>query len=73
MRYLGFSEGFHDAAVAVVHRGTLRNKIEFAAHAERYTGIKNDPKLPKELRNLPHDQSIFYENVDLKNLRRERA
>jgi carbamoyltransferase len=73
MRYLGFSEGFHDAAVAIVDRNVFSNNIVFAAHAERYTGIKNDPKLPKELRDMEHDQSIFYEDIRLKNIRRERA
>jgi carbamoyltransferase len=73
MRYLGFSEGFHDAAVAVVDSNALNSKIVFAAHAERYTGIKNDPKLPTELREMEHDQSVFYENVRMKNDRRKKA
>lgn len=73
MRYLGFSEGFHDAAVAVVDSNALNSKIVFAAHAERYTGIKNDPKLPTELREMKHDQSVFYENVRMKNDRRKKA
>ena len=38
---LGISAGTHDAAVAVVHKG----EILFAGHAERYSGVKNDPEL----------------------------
>lgn len=42
---LGISAGTHDAAVAVVHKGD----ILFAAHAERYSGIKNDPNLNNQI------------------------
>ena len=38
---LGISAGTHDAAMAVVDKGD----ILFAGHAERYSGIKNDPNL----------------------------
>ena len=42
MKYLGISEGFHDAAVAVVNN----NQILFATHAERYTGVKTKGMFP---------------------------
>ena len=38
---IGFSEGFHDAAVAVVNDG----KICYATHSERYSKIKHDKHL----------------------------
>ena len=39
---LGLSAGFHDAGATLInHRG----EILFAGHAERYSGIKNDPNL----------------------------
>jgi carbamoyltransferase len=65
MKYLGISEGFHDAAVAVVNN----NQILFATHAERYTGVKNEKYVPDFLK-ARHDLSIFYEDTDLKNMRR---
>ena len=45
MRILGISSQFHDAAVSVVEDG----EILFAGHAERYSRIKNDPFLNKEI------------------------
>jgi len=61
---LGISSGTHDAAVAVVHEG----KILFAGHAERYSGIKNDPNLndalladaTKSLPRYTYFESIAY-------------
>ena len=35
---IGFSEGFHDSAIAVVNKG----KIRFATHSERYSKKKHD-------------------------------
>lgn len=63
---LGISSGTHDAAVAVVHEG----EILFAAHSERYSGIKGDPNLDDVLlleaqRSLPwhvdFDCAAYYE------------
>ena len=65
MKYLGISEGFHDAGVALVNN----NQILFASHAERYTRVKNDRFVPHALK-YPHDVSVFYEDTNLKNLRR---
>lgn len=67
MKYLGISEGFHDAAIAVVNN----NEIQYATHAERITRVKNDRWLPPALKDTPHDMSIFYEDTRLKNCRRE--
>jgi carbamoyltransferase len=67
MKYLGISEGFHDAAVALVNN----NQIQYATHAERITRVKNDRWLPQDLKDLPCDTSIFYEDTKIKNLRRD--
>jgi carbamoyltransferase len=45
MRVLGISSQFHDAAVTVVDDG----RIVFAAHSERYSRVKNDPFLNKQI------------------------
>ena len=37
MKILGYSEGYHDAAVTVIENG----KILSASHAERYSKKKN--------------------------------
>ena len=47
MRVLGFSEGFHDAAVAVLDN----NEILFAGHSERFSKKKNDKYICSELSN----------------------
>ena len=70
MIILGMSEGFHDAGLCDLHN----NKIVFASHAERHSGIKNDFKLhhtqfPKSERYQP-DVTAFYEKPFRKNLRR---
>ena len=70
MIILGMSEGFHDAGLCVLNN----NKIVFASHAERHSGIKNDFKLhhtqfPKSERYQP-DVTAFYEKPFRKNLRR---
>ena len=38
---IGFSEGFHDAAIAVV----LDGEIKYATHSERYSRLKHDKEL----------------------------
>lgn len=43
---LGLSAGFHDAGATLINR---KGDILFAGHAERYSGIKNDPNLNDEL------------------------
>ena len=39
-QYLGVSEGFHDAGLALIND---KGDILFAGHAERYSKLKNDP------------------------------
>ncbi len=69
MRYIGISEGFHDAGMAVVDDG----HITFATHAERHTKVKGERYVPKDLLAAWHTRdttTIFYENTELKNSRR---
>ena len=70
MKILGISEGFHDAAVCLLHD----NKIHYASHSERYSKIKNDKwisreQFPQSRINKP-DVVAYYEKPFLKNLRR---
>ena len=72
MRVVGISEGFHDASASLVEVSPYTDEIKILEchHAERFTGKKNDPVLPKFLR-FPHaDISVFYEDTELKNQRR---
>ena len=68
---IGFSEGFHDAGIAVVHKNT----ISYAAHSERYSKKKHDKKLdltPITMArgmNIHDDVVAFYENPLLKRTR----
>ena len=70
----GISANSHDAALAV-----FTNKgLEFASHSERFSGIKNDAHLNKEL--IDHalqwgepDEIIWYERPLVKTLRQLRA
>ena len=45
MKILGINALNHDAAITLIED----DKILFAAHAERYSGIKNDSNLNKEM------------------------
>ena len=47
MKVLGFSEGFHDAAVTVLDDG----EVLFAAHSERFSKKKNDKFVCGELKD----------------------
>ena len=67
---IGFSEGFHDAAVAVVNNG----RICYAAHSERYSKKKHDKHLDLTAASTAMliDQSgvtAFYEKPLLKRTR----
>lgn len=70
--YLGISQGFHDAGVALV---SAQGQIKFAAHSERYSGIKNDPDLNSKILDDARRVSWgtvdinYYERSWLKNLR----
>jgi len=70
MRTLGINCLNHDAAMAVVEDG----EILWAAHAERYSKIKNDPHLNFEIVNEarqygPWDRVVYYERPLLKKTR----
>jgi carbamoyltransferase len=70
----GISANSHDAALAVF----TENGIEFASHAERFSGIKNDPHLNVDLINYAlqwgePDEIIWYEKPIRKSLRQLRA
>ncbi len=66
----GISANSHDAALAV-----FKNKeLLFASHSERFSGIKNDPHLDKNLLNYAlqlgePDEVHWYENPTKKSLR----
>ena len=68
---IGFSEGFHDAGLAVVRD----NKIIFAGHSERYSKKKHDKKLCEEITfigqhlNTKDDVIAFYEKQFPKRVR----
>jgi carbamoyltransferase len=67
---IGISEGFHDAALAVVQD----NEIKFASHAERYSRVKHDKKLnlgilAEGYRYSTDDIISFYERPWLKRTR----
>ena len=68
---IGFSEGFHDAAVAVVNN----DEILFAAHSERYSKKKHDKKLDlhsasiAQCMNMFDETVAFYENPLIKRSR----
>jgi carbamoyltransferase len=66
MKILGVSEGFHDAAVALVDD---KGCILHASHSERYSKIKNDRNIHPE-QYFDHDKYAYYEKNWLKNTRR---
>ena len=61
MRYVGYSEFYHDAGLTIIDEdGT----VEFATHGERYSKKKNDPNIPKVLWEMVRedDHISFYED-----------
>ena len=68
---IGISAGFHDAAISVIDRS---GNIQFAAHSERYSKLKNDsgisPDLLRELEPLEIDTMVYYERPWAHNLQR---
>jgi len=66
MRYVGYSELFHDAGLAFVDE---EGHIEFATHAERYTQFKFDHSLPEYMFDWikEDDHVTFYEDIKLRN------
>jgi carbamoyltransferase len=77
MKSLGFSEGFHDAAVAVLDG----DEILFASHSERFSRKKNDKHVSKELvdhvskhlSGLKTPEIAFYERPIIKRTRQAYA
>ncbi len=68
----GISANAHDAALAVFKHDPL--ELVFASHSERFSGIKNDRDLNKELINYAKqwgepDEVVWYENPYKKTLR----
>jgi len=67
----GISANSHNAAVAVFNN----QRLIFASETERYSGIKNDPHLNKDLiyelhyQGLTPDRIVWYEKPLLKTLR----
>ena len=72
MSIVGFSEGFHDAAICKIKNGNILH----ASHAERYSKVKNDKWLHKEQLEindcLGSKKPIiaYHEKTWLKNTRR---
>jgi carbamoyltransferase len=64
-KILGVSEGFHDAAVTLLHGA----EIVHASHSERYSKIKNDHKIHPD-QYFEHEHYAYYEKNWLKNTRR---
>ena len=70
----GISANSHDAALAVF----TDEGLEFASHSERFSGVKNDAHLNKELIDYAlqwgePDEIIWYERPLVKTLRQLRA
>jgi len=65
MRYVGYSEYFHDAGLAIVNPdGT----VAYASQSERYSKTKNDALIFPEMWNLVNDDDhvTFYEDINLR-------
>ena len=68
MSIIGFSEGFHDAAICKIEN----ENILHASHAERYSKVKNDKWLHKQQIKFKSDCDTiaYHEKTWLKNTRR---
>ena len=74
MKILGINALNHDAAITLIED----DKILFAAHAERYSGIKNDSNLNKEMfedmeQYGTPDKVVYFERPWIKKLRQLKA
>ena len=69
-RFTGYSHDYHDAALAIINEDGV---VEFASHAERFSGRKNDIKIPESLWNYKKDTDhvSFYEDPQLKEKLRQ--
>lgn len=70
----GISANSHDAALAVF----TDDGLEFASHTERFSGVKNDAHLNKEIINYAQqwgepDEVVWYEQPLVKTIRQLRA
>ena len=71
MNILGISAGFHDAGITLISDG----EIVFAAHAERYSKLKHDSEINREMLNECFDcfgeptHIAYYERPWLKKTR----
>ena len=76
MKILGINALNHDAAITLIDSDN--GKILFAAHAERYSGIKNDSNLNKEMfedmeQYGTPDKVVYFERPWIKKLRQLKA
>ena len=74
MKILGINALNHDAAITLIED----DRILFAAHAERYSGIKNDSNLNKEMfedmeQYGTPDKVVYFERPWVKKLRQLKA
>ena len=74
MKILGINALNHDAAVAMIQDG----EVLFAGHSERYSGVKNDSDLNRQLisdclRYGKPDKVVYFERPYLKKLRQLKA
>lgn len=74
MRYVGYTEGFHDAAISIVETDGC---VSFASSSERYSKLKHDGYIHDKLWDMVNkdDRLIFYEDrnytkIKTKNNRR---
>ncbi len=70
MRYVGFSEYYHDAAISIINEdGT----VEFASQAERFSKKKNDSIIPESLWDYVNDNDhvSYYEDFALREKYRD--
>lgn len=65
-KYCGYSEFFHDAGIAFVMEN---GDIDFAAHSERYSRMKNDPRMHPKLYEMMDtaDHVTYYEDYYIRN------
>lgn len=70
MKVMGISGGYHDAACAIVD--DQKREIVFASHSERYSRVKNDKVVSKDMIFAAghYDKTVFYERPFMKNTRR---
>lgn len=65
MRYVGYSELYHDAALAIVNPD---GEVAFASQAERYSGLKMDSLIHPSMWHFVNNDDLvtFYEDTALR-------